>query len=110
MKCAICKNEENNKTFILKEMMFGFRDEFKYFQCSACFCLQIENIPDNLNKYYPGNYYSYSSNTIQKKINKFKRLQFNQITGFKKSLLGALVSVKYKSKLYEWCKYLDLKK
>lgn len=109
MKCAICENEANNTKFVLKEMMFGFRDEFEYFQCSACFCLQIKNIPGNLNKYYPANYYSYSSSTILKKVNTFKRLQFNQITGFDKSILGALACIKYKSKLYEWCKYLDLR-
>jgi hypothetical protein len=67
MKCAICGNETNNKPFILKEMMFGFRDEFEYFQCSACFCLQIKNIPGSLEKYYPKNYYSFSGNTIFKK-------------------------------------------
>lgn len=38
--------------------MFGSREEFVYFLCSTCGCLQIAAIPNNLAKYYPANYYS----------------------------------------------------
>lgn len=62
MNCRICKEDTNLKTFKLKEMMFGLRDEFEYFQCSNCGCLQIKNIPENIEKYYPENYYSFSIN------------------------------------------------
>lgn len=58
-KCSICSNTENNIPFTGREMMFGTRDEFVYFKCTVCGCLQIANIPDNLDKYYPDNYYSY---------------------------------------------------
>lgn len=109
MQCAICENEADNKTYVLKEMMFGFRDQFEYFQCAACCCLQIKNVPVNLDKYYPSDYYSFKNEATLKKVNKFKRLQFEYTTGLKKSILGAIVSIKYKSQLYEWCKYLDLK-
>lgn len=37
-------------------MMFGFRDEFEYFECSSCGCIQIKTVPDNLEKYYPSGY------------------------------------------------------
>lgn len=40
-------------------MMFGFRDEFEYLECSKCGCLQIVNVPPNLVKYYPLEYYSF---------------------------------------------------
>ena len=30
-KCFICDNINNDKIYNAKEMMFGFRDEFKYF-------------------------------------------------------------------------------
>jgi SAM-dependent methyltransferase len=40
-------------------MQFGFRDEFEYFECAQCGCLQIKEIPEDLAKYYPQNYYSY---------------------------------------------------
>jgi len=40
-------------------MMFGFRNKFEYFECAQCDCLQINNIPDNLERYYPENYYAH---------------------------------------------------
>ncbi len=39
-------------------MMFGLRDEFEYLECARCGCLQIAEIPDDLSKYYPEEYYS----------------------------------------------------
>ena len=61
MKCSICKNTTNLKEYKVKEMMFGFREEFNYFECSKCKCIQISEIPDNMHKYYPSNYYSFNS-------------------------------------------------
>ncbi len=40
--------------------MFGTREPFPYFSCSHCGCLQLKEIPTNLAKYYPSNYYSFS--------------------------------------------------
>ena len=34
--CAICNNPTDNPVYEAKEMMFGFRDTFEYFQCSKC--------------------------------------------------------------------------
>lgn len=45
---------------ILPEMMFGFGEEFAYFECSKCGCLQISEIPVDISKYYPSDYYSFS--------------------------------------------------
>ena len=108
MECAICGNSAGNKTFTLKEMMFGFRDSFNYFQCSNCHCMQIEDIPPDLDKYYPADYYSFVTKPI-KKINWFGKLQFNQLTGFNKNIFGRIASYKYRPPhLYEWCKHLGL--
>lgn len=49
--------------------MFGFRDRFTYFECNHCGCVQIEDIPTDLSKYYPEGYYSLSV----AKENAFKR-------------------------------------
>ena len=57
--CVICKNSFNNRTYIVREMFFGWKDEFEYFECNNCGCLQINGIPADLEKYYPSNYYSY---------------------------------------------------
>ncbi len=40
--------------------MFGTRDEFPYWQCSDCGCLQIVQIPERLGDYYPKDYYSFA--------------------------------------------------
>jgi 2-polyprenyl-3-methyl-5-hydroxy-6-metoxy-1,4-benzoquinol methylase len=39
--------------------MFGLNEEFEYFQCSNCNCLQIKDFPVNLKKYYPPDYLNY---------------------------------------------------
>jgi SAM-dependent methyltransferase len=58
-QCRICENKENNKIFNVKEMNYGYRDIFNYFECSSCGCLQIEKVPDDLSKYYGKDYYSF---------------------------------------------------
>ncbi|MCW4029124.1 MAG: class I SAM-dependent methyltransferase [Candidatus Bathyarchaeota archaeon] len=58
MSCIVCSDTANQK-FVATEMAFGFKEKFEYFQCSSCGCLQIKKVPDNLEKYYPTNYYSF---------------------------------------------------
>ena len=79
MKCKICDNDKDNKEFEVKEMMFGTREVFRYFQCSRCGCLQIEDVPHNLSDYYPKDYYSYNASVSNKsQINKLlSRLRDN---------------------------------
>src|SRR5262245_9221420 len=61
MVCRICGNAQENRRFTAREMMFGFRDEFQYFECSACGCLQIEEFPREMSRYYPSHYYSFQA-------------------------------------------------
>lgn len=64
-KCRICGAEGRHPTYVAREMMFGWRDEFTYFQCSKCGCLQIDEIPEDLSKYYPDNYLSFKASALQ---------------------------------------------
>jgi len=57
-QCRICENTVGNIRYRVREMMFGTKETFGYFQCSECNCLQMENIPSDLSDYYPANYYS----------------------------------------------------
>lgn len=41
--------------------MFGLREQFEYLECAACGCLQIKQPPAEIGKYYPRDYYAYSS-------------------------------------------------
>lgn len=96
MECRICFNTSNNDIYEVKEMMFGYRDKFSYFQCSKCACLQIANIPTDMSKYYPHHYYSFNA---VKKINNpikylLKRLR-NNYALYNKGIIGKLLFNKY---------------
>ena len=77
LHCTICGNGANNKVHVAQEMMFGFRDKFEYLECGQCGCVQIINIPTNIAKYYPDNYYSFDKVTY--KYNPFKIFLKNKI-------------------------------
>ncbi len=62
--CQICGNEKNNRTHTAREMMFGTRDEFPYLECGNCGTVQLIEIPD-LARYYPAEYYSFNSDSIE---------------------------------------------
>lgn len=110
MKCSICYNEKGNTAYTVREMMFGLKEPFTYFECATCGCLQISQLPEDMDKYYPKSYCSFSAiDKSIKKISWFKKLQFNYLSGYRKSILGAIASFNYKSALYDWCKLLNFK-
>lgn len=59
-KCRICGAKANYKEYRVREMYFGSGEEFTYFECEQCQCLQIVEVPNNLADYYRNNYYSFS--------------------------------------------------
>jgi SAM-dependent methyltransferase len=61
MTCKICGDSNEGKAHVVREMMLGLRDEFTYWECSACGCLQLIDVPKNLARYYPNDYYSYAN-------------------------------------------------
>ncbi|MDH3267581.1 MAG: class I SAM-dependent methyltransferase [Ignavibacteria bacterium] len=92
--CRICNKEDNTEEYILKEMMFGWLDEFEYFKCSNCGCLQIKRIPENIGKYYPYNYVSFfSPNNSGLKKYLLKKRDLFAFTG--KGILGKILSSLY---------------
>ncbi len=106
--CRICSAVGNHPTFVAREMMFGTRETFPYFQCVACSCLQIVNIPSDLSKYYPAGYYSYSNSQTGKQVSAFTRLLQKQRIrtalfgkGYKLNTLLKLF-VNYPKQLYEY--------
>lgn len=56
--CKICGAEGDYETYLAREMMQDTKDEFEYFSCDQCNCLQISEVPENLGNYYGGKYYS----------------------------------------------------
>ena len=59
--CRICQMEGEFISYLAREMMYGLRDEFEYFVCDYCGCLQIANIPEDLSRYYRKDYYSFQA-------------------------------------------------
>jgi 2-polyprenyl-3-methyl-5-hydroxy-6-metoxy-1,4-benzoquinol methylase len=105
--CKICSNSLNNRVFTAREMMFGFKDEFQYLECNACKSLQLINIPENLDKYYPANaYYSLDGNTNIKELDttsvsyKIRRIQTNYLLYKRNKVLGSLLCMGYKEPDY----------
>lgn len=95
LKCRVCQNGDDNRTYTVKEMMFGYRDNFEYFQCSHCGCLQIKEIPDNMEKYYPSNYWGKPKNILDKKDRSLKswlKLQRTKYLLESPNIVGKLVS------------------
>lgn len=109
MQCKICSNVKNNKVLVIKEMMLGLNENFNYFKCNQCHCIQIASIPDNLGKYYPSNYYSYQSKSDVPKKSFFYKLMFDYYTGYKRTIVGKILSKKIKSATFHtWFKVLAI--
>jgi SAM-dependent methyltransferase len=88
--CKICGSIDRKGEYIMREMMFGLRDRFPYYQCNNCGCLQIAEFPPNIEKYYPSNYYSMVSyeekeligiNGFLKKVNYRSSVKENGLLG-----------------------------
>ena len=56
--CLLCGYSGEQDIFRAREMQFGTREEFNYFNCGSCECLQIEDVPEDLSIHYPQQYYS----------------------------------------------------
>ncbi|MCM1099937.1 MAG: class I SAM-dependent methyltransferase [Clostridium sp.] len=58
--CRLCKAEGMFDSYLVREMMQDTGEEFEYFVCGECECLQIAEIPEDLGKYYGKDYYSFA--------------------------------------------------
>lgn len=61
VECRICGWKGNAEFITAKEMMYGTGEEFDYFVCPECNCLQIHKIPEDLGRFYAADYYSYAN-------------------------------------------------
>lgn len=57
--CRICGNTRGNSLHYPREHMLGLGSEHEYIECASCGCLQITEVPSDLARYYPSDYYSY---------------------------------------------------
>lgn len=95
MKCRICGNKEKNRVYHVPEMMFGYRDMFRYFLCSKCDCLQIAEFPADLSKYYPRDYYSFHRRAAKGAAKKYLIALRDQYSLFGTNVVGKLLSARF---------------
>ncbi len=56
--CGVCHNDKANTPYTITEAMFGTKEAFSYFECAACGCMQIVEVPADLARHYGEGYYS----------------------------------------------------
>ena len=112
MRCKICDNSSETELFEVSEMMFGFRDKFIYFQCPVCECLQINEIPADISKYYPSDYLSFhtpspqiSKNSIKELIRKIR----NNYAFYNKGIVGEIFYKMYPLEVLRLISRVNLK-
>ena len=59
--CRICHATDFGPLFSAREMLHGTREAFDYVECQGCGCVQIAEIPDDLSRFYPDDYFSFRS-------------------------------------------------
>lgn len=91
MVCRICGDSSHHAKFMVREMMFGLGDEFSYFQCTRCGCLQIETVPTDMTRYYPAKYYSYNVAPSVSKIADILINIKNRFIVFNSGLTGRII-------------------
>jgi len=100
--CKICGHLNHTRWYHAREMMFGLKEEFLYFQCTQCECLQIAEFPPNISKYYPENYYSlkeYDGRKFRGMMGNFRRSALKASVGktgsFYRSLQKLFPSIQF---------------
>ncbi len=101
LTCRVCRNEEGNTTFHAREMMFGTREEFLYFECASCGCVQIAEIPECIDRYYPSGYYSFTKGdyVAPGRLSIFLKKQLVSHYSGQRNILGMLLSLRYRNEL-----------
>lgn len=84
--------------------MFGTHDRFEYFECSSCGCIQIKEIPSDLSKFYPDNYYSFSQKFSHDSAAKnFLKRNFARLL-ISNSFFYSFLPPKLKNNFFSWLK------
>lgn len=113
MKCRICENENENKSFQAREMMLGMGEEFTYFQCANCQCVQIAEFPSNIDRFYPKEYYSLTDlpyTTKKNPIRIWTKRWRDHYAVFNKGIIGKWLFNKYPSDIFPSLSFVPISK
>ncbi|MFZ0925942.1 MAG: class I SAM-dependent methyltransferase [Halobacteriota archaeon] len=92
--CKICNNADGNRALLVREMYFGSKEVFKYFECSACGSLQIIDQPSDMEEAYPSDYDPFKKVKYRQDWNFIAALgkKKDRYTLFKKGITGRLIN------------------
>lgn len=110
--CILCGNTQNNQLYKVKELQLGLDEYFEYQLCGACGSMQLQDVPDDLGKYYPNeDYYSFKlGREIRKKADLLRKIKADYLLFGKNKFLGSLLSIGYKlPEQFQWMKDLGAK-
>lgn len=62
-RCRLCGGSFTSARIESKEMIFGTGEEFVFRQCGACESLELEDVPDDMSRYYPDVYPAFGWNS-----------------------------------------------
>ncbi len=79
-----------NEILHTNEKMFGMKDKFQY-KKTINGSLVISNIPENISKYYPNNYYSFNQNLKLNFFSSYLKKIRNSYSFERKNLLGRVL-------------------
>jgi len=103
--CKLCGNAKGNREHIATEMFFGLGGSFRYLECGACMSLQLLDIPSDVGRYYPSNYYSLAGESQLKRMLKGIRARHAMV---KPSVLGALLTRAFGPANLAWLSKLNI--
>ncbi len=109
--CRICQNSVGNTEYVLNEIALGLPDQFEYFECAHCGCLQIKKIPADLSKYYAEHYHSFNTPTTFKDnfIKAFIKIKRTEACLYKNNLFGRILVTIYRPPEYfKWLTKVNL--
>jgi len=91
LKCRVCENDVRNLEHSVSEFGYSFGGIFQYLECGKCGCLQLVNIPGDMRKYYPSDYYSFINNR-DGQLKKWILRKRASYAFFKKDVFGRIVN------------------
>jgi len=108
MNCVVCNNDISlNDKIIVKEMMYGTKEEFEYYLCNYCNALQIKTIPNNISKYYE-NYYTQKKGYTT--ISNLRRILWNIRSNLALSGFYPIIEFLSFNSILHWAKIAEINK
>ncbi|MBR0191266.1 MAG: class I SAM-dependent methyltransferase [Thermoguttaceae bacterium] len=84
----------------------GLHEDFRYFRCSRCGCVQIAEQPEDMSRYYSSDkYYSFNSlNSYKKRPFRERWIDkhFYQYAFWKRGKIGAILHLKEVNRSFSW--------